>query len=95
MVMDLAGREEALPSVYRTGSEVDGKILKRAGFYKSGDKELAAALLSLRETLIDNSKVKDTAKAIESGIPLSYYLFVFALLLLILEEILYNYRKVG
>ena len=95
MVMDLTGREEAPPSVYRTGSEVDGRTLKRAGFYKSGDKELAAALLSLRESLIDNSKVKDTAKAIESGIPLSYYLFILAILLVILEEILYNYRKVG
>ena len=95
MVMDLAGREETPPSVYRTGSVVDDRTLKRAGFYKFGDKELAAALLSLRETLIDNSKVKDTAKAIESGIPLSYYLFILAILLVILEEILYNYRKVG
>jgi von Willebrand factor type A domain/Aerotolerance regulator N-terminal len=95
MVMDLVGREEVLPSVYRTGTKVDGKILERVGFYKFGDKQLAAALLSSSETLIDNSKVKSTAKAIESGIPLSWYLFAFALLLLILEEILYNYRKVG
>ena len=64
-------------------------------FMSPSDKELAAALLSLRETLIDNSKVKDTAKVIESGIPLSYYLFILAILLVILEEILYNYRKVG
>jgi len=95
MVMDLVGREEALPSVYRTGVKVDEHILKRVGFYKFGDKELAAALLSSRETLIDNSKVKATVKPIESGIPLSWYLFAFALVLFILEEILYNYRKVG
>ena len=89
--MDLVGRTD----VFRTGTKVDGKLLERAGFYKFGDKELAAALLSPKESLIDNSKIKTTAKAIESGIPLSYYLFTFALLLLILEEILYNYRKVG
>ena len=95
MVTNLVGREEALDSVYRTGSKVDEHILKRVGFYKFGAKELAAALLSSRETLIDNSKVKTTAKAVENGIPLSYYLFFLALLLFILEEILYNYRKVG
>jgi len=95
MVMDLLGREEVLPSVYRTGIRVDGKILERVGFYKFSDKEIATALLSSSETLIDNSKIKSTAKAIESGIPLSWYLFAFALLLFILEEILYNYRKVG
>ena len=95
MVTDLVGREEALDSVYRTGTEVDGHILKRTGFYKFGDRELAAALLSSSDTLIDNSKVKDTAKAIENGMPLSYYLFILALVLFILEEILYNYRKVG
>ena len=95
MVMDLVGRTDVLPSVYRTGTKFDGKLLERVGFYKFDDKELAAALLSSRESLIDNSKVNSTAKAIESGIPLSYCLFAFALLLLILEEILYNYRKVG
>jgi len=35
MVMDLLGREEVLPSVYRTGIRVDGKILERVGFYKT------------------------------------------------------------
>jgi hypothetical protein len=95
MVIDIVGREETLPSVFRTGSKFEERTLNRVGFYKFDDKELAAALLSSSESLIDNSKVEASVKDIESGIPLSSCLFVFALLLLVLEEILYNYRKVG
>ena len=95
MLMDLAGRKETPPSVYPTGTVLPEGTLDRVGFYQFGNKEAAAALLNARESLIDNSKVKATAKAVESGIPLSYYLFAFALLLAVLEEILYNYRKVG
>ena len=94
-VMDLAGRKEALPSVFRTGSTFENKILDRIGFYKFKDKEVAAALLNDRESNIDNSKLKATAKPVESGIPLAYFLYALALLLVVFEEILYNYRKAG
>lgn len=95
MLMDLAGRKEALPSVYPTGTVLPEGVLDRVGFYQFKDEEAAAALLSAQESLIDNSKVKATAKPVESGIPLSYYFFGLALLLAVVEEILYNYRKLG
>ena len=73
--------------------------MQHIGFYNSqaetGNMTYAAALLSRADSLLDNSKIKSTAKPIESGIPLQRYLFILALLLIVAESILYHRGKVA
>jgi hypothetical protein len=95
MVMDLVGRKEALPALYPTGTVLEKGVLTRPGFASINGKEYAAALINARESMVNNPDVKNSAKPFASGIPMSYWLFALALILLLIEEILYNYRKVG
>lgn len=95
MVMDLVGRKEALPALYPTGTVLGKEVLTRPGFVDISGDEYAAALVNLRESMVNNPDVKSSAKPFASGIPMSYWLFALALILLLVEEILYNYRKVG
>jgi len=70
-----------------------------AGFYRilgfKKDKFLAVSLRHPAEGLLDNSSVKATVKPIRKGISLTELLLMAALLILILEEVLYHRRKVG
>ncbi|QSH40774.1 VWA domain-containing protein [Lentisphaerota bacterium ZTH] len=75
------------------------KHLVLPGFYtlmKNGQRlQFAAALLSVPDTLPPRPEFKSTAQPLESGIPVSFILLATALVLVTLEEILYNRRKVG
>jgi hypothetical protein len=95
MVMDLVGRKEALPALYPTGAVLEKGVLTRPGFASINGKEYAVALINARESMVNNPDVKNSAKPFASGIPMSSWLFALALILLLIEEILYNYRKVG
>ncbi len=73
--------------------------LRYSGFYdivgKSGEWRVASSLLAASESLLDNSDVRDTALPIHRGNSLPTLLTVFAILLLVLESLLYHRRKVG
>jgi hypothetical protein len=85
--------------VNATNQPIKTTIMQRIGFYNSetgsGNTTYAAALLSQADSLLDNSKIKATAKPIASGVPLQSYLFIFALLLIVTESILYHRGKVA
>ena len=95
MVMDLVGRKEAVSALYPTGTVLGKVTLAHPGFTQVDGKEYAAALVDVRESIVNSPEVKSSAKPFASGVPISYWLFALALLLLLAEEILYNYRKVG
>ena len=74
-------------------------IMQRIGFYNyqtaTVNNTYATALLSQPDSLLNNSKIKSSAKPVESGIPLHSYLLIFALLIIVIESILYHRGKVG
>lgn len=73
--------------------------MQRIGFYayqtSSRQQTYAAALLSQPDSLLDNGKIRSTAKPLASGIPLGYYLLIFALLIIVIESLLYHRGKIG
>ena len=73
--------------------------LKTAGFYqlkRNDDSWLtSSSLLSVNDTLIDNSEIKDTSKPINRGWSPVGLLTVLAIAFITLESILYQRRKVG
>jgi hypothetical protein len=56
---------------------------------------IACSLMSVEETLLDNSEASDTSKAISRGTLPGILLTAFAIILLIIESMLYHRRKVG
>ena len=73
--------------------------MKTAGFYqlkRNDDSWLtSSSLLSVNDTLIDNSEIKDTSKPINRGWSPVGLLTVLAIAFITLESILYQRRKVG
>jgi len=73
--------------------------IRRDGFHSlenaAGKWSLGASLLAPGETLLDNRDVVDTSLPLNRGRPLSSVLAVIALLLLLIECVLYHRRKVG
>ena len=73
--------------------------LLSTGFYnlKSSKIEstIAASLISPPDSLLDNSGFQASAKPVSSGRSPAYWLTLLAILLLVLESILYHRRKVG
>ena len=55
----------------------------------------AASLLSAKESLLNNQSVEDTATSLAKGASPAAILIALAILLLIIESILYHRRKVG
>ena len=85
-----------------TAAEVVGKKLPPLdglGFYqlhnKSGDWLVACSLLSPDNTLLDNAAVEDTSKPISRGWAPAQLLAMLAVVLLAVESLLYQRRKVG
>ena len=83
-------------------SEVIGKrypVAGSLGFHefdnKSGHWPIGVSLLARGESLIDNTEIADTAKPISTGWAPAYLLTVLALIVLVIESILYHRRKVG
>jgi hypothetical protein len=73
--------------------------LEQPGFYqlrnKSGEWFAAVNLLSPGESLLDNAPVQSSMGPIASGLPPYLILTVTAIVVLILESLLYHRRKVG
>lgn len=73
--------------------------LEQPGFYqlrnKSGEWFAAVNLLSPGESLLDNAPVQSSLAPIASGLPPYLILTVIAIVVLILESLLYHRRKVG
>ncbi|HEX2749584.1 MAG TPA: BatA and WFA domain-containing protein [Verrucomicrobiales bacterium] len=73
--------------------------LEQPGFYQlrndSGEWLAAVNLLSPGESLLDNSPTKTTLGPIAKGLPPYLLLTIIAIIVLILESILYHRRKVG
>lgn len=74
-------------------------ILRESGFYTlrngSGEWLAAASLLAPAESLLDNSALSSTLQPIAQGTPPYLLLTLVALVLLLLESLLYHRRKVG
>ena len=73
--------------------------IRKAGFHtlenSSGKWSLGANLFASTETLLDNKDVTDTSKPLNRGRPLSATLAILALLLLLIECVLYHRCKFG
>lgn len=73
--------------------------IRKAGFHTienaAGKWPLGVNLFAPAETLLDNRHVVDTSLPLNRGRPLSSVLTVVALLLLLIECVLYHRRKVG
>lgn len=73
--------------------------LDRLGFYEVRDgqsaHEIACSILGRPESVLDNSRVLQTAQSVSHGLPMQYLLIGLALLLVALESVLYHRRKVG
>lgn len=73
-------------------------VVSNLGYYtfssSSDQKQIGSCLLNKSETLINNN-IQGTTFAINRGMPPSFYLSIFAFLVLITESLLYHRRKVG
>jgi len=73
--------------------------LQHAGYYSihtdAGDWLIAVSPLSAADTLLDNSGVESTAAPLRRGRSLAHWLTAAAIVLLIVEGLLYHRRKVG
>jgi len=73
--------------------------LDQPGFYQlrngSGEWLAAVNMLSPGESMLDNNATETTLKPIAKGLPPYLLLTVFAIVMLILESVLYHRRKVG
>lgn len=73
--------------------------IRKVGFHTlentAGKWSLGVNLFAPAETLLDNRDVADTSLSLNRGRPLSSVLAVIALLLLLIECVLYHRRKVG
>ena len=73
--------------------------LVQTGYYEldneNGDWQVGCSLLSADETLLDNSKIKDTSKPISRGWSPVGLLSLIAIVVITLESVLYQRRKVG
>ncbi|MEM7011993.1 MAG: BatA and WFA domain-containing protein [Verrucomicrobiota bacterium] len=69
--------------------------IERLGFYQLGDWPLATSLVTAQESLLDNSAVEATADPVSRGHAPAYWLVLLAVIVLVVESILYHRRKVG
>lgn len=69
--------------------------IERLGFYQLGDWPLASSLVTTQESLLDNSAVEATAGPVSRGHAPAYWLVLLAVIVLVVESILYHRRKVG
>jgi len=73
--------------------------LERVGFYNvendSGTWTLAANLVTAEETSLNNEGLKSSAEPVARGRPPAYWLMTLALVIVLLEGIMYYRRKVG
>jgi hypothetical protein len=99
-----AGESEATSITQPDGSLVSATgrkfgPLEQPGFYQlrnaSGEWQAAVNLLSPGESLLDNTPSKTTLAPIAKGLPPYLLLTIVAMVVLILESILYHRRKVG
>jgi len=74
-------------------------LLEKTGFYEiendSGTWQAACSLLSRAETMVDNREISDTAQPINRGRSPVGWLTVLAIVVVTVESILYQRRKVG
>lgn len=73
--------------------------IRKAGFHTlenaAGQWSVGVNLFASTETLLDNRNAIDTSLPLNRGLPLSLILAIIALLLLLIECVLYHRRKVG
>ena len=73
--------------------------LAKPGFYDlkngGGDWQVACSLLSPNETSINNEEIKDTSQPINRGFSPTAWLTLIAVVVLAIESVLYQRRKVG
>ena len=78
-------------------SNINKLNLDKAGIYdftkKGRDLQISAALLSQNESLLSNKLKSSELANLASGYPLSFWLIVAAIIILVLESILYHRRK--
>ena len=81
----------------RQNDSVHSYDLNQMGLYalKDGrDDFLTVALLSPAESLLKNNLVNSKLESSSSGYPLSYWLIILAIIILLIESILYHRRKI-
>ncbi len=73
--------------------------LRQTGFYnlknEGGDWQVASSLLSVTETDVDNSDVRDSRQPVNRGLSPALWMTLLAILVVVAESILYQRRKVG
>ena len=83
----------------RGNASSDGVRVDRRGFYqaeRSGiTTDFGGALLNAAETLLDGSGPDENAGAVAQGQPAAFWLIIAAILILIIESLLYHRRKAG
>jgi hypothetical protein len=73
-------------------------IIRKLGYYSisntSGKVHVGSGLFNKSQTMVNND-IQDTSLAINRGMPPSFFLSIFALIVLLIESMLYHRRKAG
>lgn len=69
--------------------------IEKLGFYEVGEWPMASSLVTSQESLLDNEAIPASADPVSRGRAPAYWLIVLALLVLVVESVLYHRRKVG